>query len=240
MRGEERGEKERRRPSKTKVSFLPSFRAILDTKDLGTRSVRQSSPTSKIVYSAQFFFVRIVHSLGFATEPIGSTSPISNNILMLTGDSAFSNSPQALLLTAIATHKDLTTLPSKPGEFNAKILTTNCQEQALRAAIVDLLKEAQNVDPSFGIMAWRDAKAFPTIFSTVGIQKESYGMLINYLRPPMRGRPLQSIQKGTNFKWRIKATFNSTPGTLIKKWTRMDSRRFLLQISQFKLKIAGK
>ena len=103
-----------------------------------------------------------------------------------------------------------------------------CQEQALRVAIADLRKEAQDVDPSFGIMAWRDAKALPTIFSTTGIQKEPYDVLINYLRPRMRGRSLQSIQKGRNFKWRIKATFDSTPETLIKKWSRMDSRRFFI------------
>ena len=67
------------------------------------------------------------------------------------------------------------------------------QEQALRVAIADLLKEAQNVNFSFGIMTWRDAKALPTIFSVVGIQKEPYNMLINYLRPPIRGRSLQGI-----------------------------------------------
>ena len=43
---------------------------------------------------------------------------------MLTGDSAFGNPPQVLLLPAISTHKELTMLPSEH-EFNAKILTTN-------------------------------------------------------------------------------------------------------------------
>ena len=100
------------------------------------------------------------------------------------------------------------------------------QEQALRTAITELLKEAQNVDPTFGIMAWRDAKALPTLFSAVGIQKEPYNVLIHYLRPPMRGRSLQSIQKGRNFKWRIQATFDSKPDNFIKTWNRMDSRRF--------------
>ena len=102
------------------------------------------------------------------------------------------------------------------------------QEQALQAAIANLLKEAQNANSSFGIMAWRDAEALPTIFSAVRIQKESYDVLINYLIPPMRGRSLQSIQKGRNFKWRIKATFDLTPKTLIKKWIRMDLRRFFI------------
>ena len=55
------------------------------------------------------------------------------------------------------------------------------QEQALCVAITDLLKEAQNVDPSFGIMASRDTKALPTIFSAVRIQNKSYDILINYL-----------------------------------------------------------
>ena len=100
------------------------------------------------------------------------------------------------------------------------------QEQALRTAITELLKEAQNVDSTFGLMAWRDTKALPTIFSAVGIQKEPYNVLINYLRPPMRGRTLQSIQTGRNFKWRIKATFDMNQDTLIKTWSRMDSRRF--------------
>ena len=102
------------------------------------------------------------------------------------------------------------------------------QEQALRTAITELLKEAQNVDSTFGIMAWRDTKALPTIFSAVGIQKEPYNVLINYLRPPMRGRTLQSIQTGRNFKWRIKATFDMNQETLIKTWSRMDSRRFFV------------
>ena len=100
------------------------------------------------------------------------------------------------------------------------------QEQALRTAIMELLKEAQNVDSTFGLMAWRDTKALPTIFSSVRIQKEPYNVLINYLRPPMRGRTLQSIQTGRNFKWRVKATFNMNQETLIKTWSRMDSRRF--------------
>ena len=55
------------------------------------------------------------------------------------------------------------------------------QEQALRTAITELLKEAQNVDSSFGIMAWRDVKVLPTIFSAIRIQKEPYNVLINYL-----------------------------------------------------------
>ena len=44
----------------------------------------------------------------------------------------------------------------------------------------------------------------------------------------MRGRSLQNIQKGRNFKWRIKATFDSSPESLIKKWSRMDSRQFYI------------
>ena len=103
-----------------------------------------------------------------------------------------------------------------------------CQEQALRIAIADLLKEVQNFDSSFGIMAWRDSKALPTKFSSVGIQKEPYDVMINYLQPPMRGSSQQGIQKGRNFKWRVKAMFNLSPETLIKKWSRMDSRRFFI------------
>ena len=102
------------------------------------------------------------------------------------------------------------------------------QEEALRTAITELLQEGQNVDSSFGLMAWKDTKALPTIFSAVGIQKEPYNVLINYLRPPMRGRSLQSIQTGRNFKWRIKATFDLDPELLIKTWSRMDSRRFYM------------
>ena len=84
------------------------------------------------------------------------------------------------------------------------------QEQALCTAITELLKEAQNVDSLFGLMAWKDTKALPTIFSAVGIQKEPYNVLINYLRPPMRGRSLQSIQTGRNFKWRLKQPLTQT------------------------------
>lgn len=102
------------------------------------------------------------------------------------------------------------------------------QEEALRTAITELLKEAQNIDNTFGIMAWRDTTALPTIFSAAGIQKEPYNVLINYLRPPMRGRTLQSIQTGRNFKWRINATFDSDPNILIKTWNRMDSRRYFI------------
>ena len=102
------------------------------------------------------------------------------------------------------------------------------QEQALRTAIMELLQEAQNVDNTFGLMAWRDTKALPTIFSAAGIQKEPYNVLTNYLRPPMRGRSLQSIQTGRNFKWRVKATFDMDQETLLKTWSRMDSRRFFV------------
>ena len=44
----------------------------------------------------------------------------------------------------------------------------------------------------------------------------------------MRGRSLQDIQTGRNFKWRIKATFDSDPDILIKTWNRMDSRRYFI------------
>ena len=68
--------------------------------------------------------VRIVHSLGFGTNPIGDVSPIANHVLTLTGDGSTATPPQVLLLPNESADLIEIRIPSEP-EFNAKISSTS-------------------------------------------------------------------------------------------------------------------
>ena len=66
--------------------------------------------------------IRIVHSLGFGTNPIGQVSPIATCMLTLTRDGSAANPPQALILPQeIASLLEIR-IPTD-NEFNTKILT---------------------------------------------------------------------------------------------------------------------
>ena len=105
------------------------------------------------------------------------------------------------------------------------------QEIALKDTFSELIFEGQKIDPSFGLMTWKETKALPTIFDATAVDKMNYGMLINYLRAPMQGRALQTIKKGRNFKWQFNATFDMAPKELEAKWYRLSGKQF--QVSEF-------
>ena len=67
--------------------------------------------------------VRIVHSLGFSTNPIGEISPIANHVLTLTGNDTVATPPQALILPKEIADPLEICIPSEE-EFNTKILQT--------------------------------------------------------------------------------------------------------------------
>ena len=67
--------------------------------------------------------IRIVHSLGFGTNPIGQVSPIATHVLTLTGDGSAQNPPQALILPQEITTPLEIRIPTD-NEFNTKILTS--------------------------------------------------------------------------------------------------------------------
>ena len=99
---------------------LHAFLMQSTTSELAQLNSPENKPTTCMINLPKLGIIHIIHSLGFATKPIGSTSPISNNILMQTGDGTFINHPQVLMLPATNIHRDRTTEP----EFNVKILTT--------------------------------------------------------------------------------------------------------------------
>ena len=66
--------------------------------------------------------IRIVHSSGFSTNPIGQVSPITTHLLTLTGDGSDVNPPQALILPQEITRPLEIRIPTD-NELNTNILT---------------------------------------------------------------------------------------------------------------------
>ena len=85
---------------------LHTFLSQPTTSELAKLKSPADIPTTCMTNLHKLGIIRIMHSQGSATEPIGSTSPISNNILMLTGDRIFGNPPEVLMLPATTTHSD--------------------------------------------------------------------------------------------------------------------------------------
>ena len=108
---------EQRRHAAQLYTFL-----VQPSVDLSNLNNPSNPATTCMVNIPDSSMIRIVHSIGYGTNPIGQVSPIANHILTLTGDGSTANPPQALILPQeTATPIDIR-VPSE-AEFNTKILT---------------------------------------------------------------------------------------------------------------------
>ena len=110
---------EQRRYATQLYTFLTQVNA-----DLSILNNPANKQTTCMVNIPDTGTVRIVHSLGFGTNPIGEVSPIANHVLTLTGDGSTATPPQVLTLPKDIADLIEIRIPSE-NEFNTKILTTS-------------------------------------------------------------------------------------------------------------------
>ena len=110
-----------------------------DDKDLAQLNAVDNKPAACIINLPQTDQIRVIHSLGFGTSPIGRVSPVANKILALTGDGDAMNPPAVMVLPSdmvetvnclTPTNEEFATKMAEPGNasfpwFKNASLTNN-------------------------------------------------------------------------------------------------------------------
>ena len=112
-------------PTHNQLRLASQIHAFLlqDSPDLTQLDDAENKPIVEIINIPKSSTIRVLHSFGVGTNPIGGSSPISGKIISLVVDGSYANPPQAMVLLSEVFHKTSIWVPDQDA-FEHKLKNT--------------------------------------------------------------------------------------------------------------------